>query len=382
MIVSLLILLLLVFGCDSYVYLMFLRSYPISERILWWLPTVLLIISTVITFRGNWGWSVQLTIILLMCIFLPKLIFTIFSGIGHIGAIWYHPLSRIFDIIGMVLSAIIFVCSVYGVSFGWKKLQLTTTEIDSPDLPASFNGYTIVQISDLHLGTFGHDSRHIKNLVNMINAQNPDLIVFTGDLVNFTYKELIPFSEELSHLKAKDGVISILGNHDYALYSRIGIDSTQKYLEKLVNMEKDMGWKVLLDENIPVVRENDTIQIIGVQNIGRHFSANRGNLTKAMKGVPEDRFKVLLSHDPTHWEESVRGKTDIQLTLSGHTHAMQLKIFGWSPSSWIFDHWGGHYKENRQHLNVSAGTGGNLPFRFGAWPEVDVLILLNDNSQK
>ena len=266
---------------------------------------------------------------------------------------------------------------LYGYAFGAYALKVREVSYASPDLPAAFDGYRIVQVSDLHVGTFASHPEAVRRVVEAVNAQQPDLIAFTGDLVNYHAEELIPFSAELARLHARDGVVSILGNHDYmSYYDWPSEQARQANLAQLVSRQRDMGWRLLLNDNVVVRRGADSIAIVGVENDGQPPFPQRGDLVRAQRGVERAGFKVLLSHDPTHWRRSVLPTTDVDLTLSGHTHGMQLKLGGFSPASWFYDEWGGFYYEGGRALHVSLGAGEVLmPFRLGAWPEINVITL-------
>ena len=209
-----------------------------------------------------------------------------------------------------------------------------------------------------------------------VNDLHPDLIVFTGDLVNSSADELDNFMEILPQLRAKDGVYSILGNHDYCEYHHYDTpDGARSNLREVIRRERGFGWDVLLNEHRFIHRGTDSIAIIGVENEGKPPFPSFADLPKAMKGVSDDVYKILLSHDPSHWRREVLPETDIQLTLSGHTHAMQLMIGNFSPAQWAYREWGGAYQEDKHMLYVSLGIGGTVPFRFGAWPEINVITL-------
>ena len=255
---------------------------------------------------------------------------------------------------------------------------------ESALLPKSFDGYRILQLSDLHIGTFRGNPGFIRKLVKVVNEQNADLIVFTGDLVNIRADEVRPFMADLSTMKQRDGVLSIMGNHDYCEY---GQDHSERYEKRNQNilhyLEAKMGWRMLDNEHVTIGRlrqtcgENisESIAVIGVENISKPPFPDYGDLEKAIGDLPAGMFKVLLSHDPSHWRRGVLNKTDIALTLSGHTHAGQLKIGRFSPSKWAYNEWGGKYVEGDSMLYVSTGIGGTVPFRFGAWPEINVITL-------
>ena len=251
-----------------------------------------------------------------------------------------------------------------------KKIELTYS-----NLPEEFKGYRIVHISDIHARSFEGREKSLQRAVNKINSLSPDMIAFTGDLITMTPDELDCISAALSSLKAKDGVFSVLGNHDYSMYSDISEEEKQKSLEKLIKKEGEMGWNLILNDNRIIGRDNDSIAVIGVENTSpsRHFPS-KGDLNKASEGT-EGMFRILLSHDPMHWEAEILGK-DYPLTLSGHTHAMQVSFFGWSPSSLIFRHHKGLYTEGRQSLYVNKGLGETIfPARIGARPEITLITL-------
>ena len=268
------------------------------------------------------------------------------------------------------LAAILYGSAIERNTFIVKKIELTYS-----NLPEEFKGYRIVHISDIHARSFEGREKSLQRAVNKINSLSPDMIAFTGDLITMTPDELDCISAALSSLKAKDGIFSVLGNHDYSMYSDISEEEKQKSLEKLIKKEGEMGWNLILNDNRIIGRDNDSIAVIGVENTSpsRHFPS-KGDLNKASEGT-EGMFRILLSHDPMHWEAEILGK-DYPLTLSGHTHAMQVSFFGWSPSSLIFRHHKGLYTEGRQSLYVNKGLGETIfPARIGARPEITLITL-------
>lgn len=201
-------------------------------------------------------------------------------------------------------------------------------------------------------------------------------VVFTGDLVNLDPEEVTPFMQTLAKLKAQDGVFAILGNHDYCFYRpHSDPHMPARLLARLVEKEDSMGWTLLRNEHRIIRRGRDSIALIGVENDGTPPFPALADLPRATAAISDGLYKVLLSHDPTHWRRSVLPETDIDLTLSGHTHAMQLRLCGFSPSQFMYREWCGLYSEGARYLHVSTGTGSNVPFRLGAWPEVDVIEL-------
>ena len=265
----------------------------------------------------------------------------------------------------------------YGTMVERNCFRVKRGEVESSRLPASFDGYRVVHISDMHLNSFAGREKALQRAVDKINALNPDVVLFTGDLVSLGHWELDGMQEILAGVRAKDGVFSVLGNHDYSEYHRWPSKQEQvEAVEMLKRRQRDMGWRLLLNENEPIARGADTISIIGVENISgdRHFRTY-GDLAQAMQGA-DGAYKILLSHDPSHWRKEVVGKSDIDLMLAGHTHAMQVMFFGWSPSSLIYDEWGGLYSEGEQSLYVNRGLGQTVfKARIGAMPEITLLEL-------
>ena len=233
-----------------------------------------------------------------------------------------------------------------------------------------------MQLSDIHIGSWIDNEKTINELVELVNAQKPDLIVFTGDLVNQRSCELEGFQDILAQLHAKDGVYSILGNHDYGSYYHWkNLKEQVNNIDNLIRMQKTMGWKLLNNEYDILHHEGDSIALIGVENDGEPPFSQFADLKKATKGT-DGMFRILLSHNPTHWRREVLPDTDIELMLAGHTHAMQAIMFGHSLASLIYPEWGGMYTEEDRGLYVNIGIGYvGLPFRFGAWPEITVITL-------
>lgn len=296
--------------------------------------------------------------------------------------------------IGMILAFCTFFLLWWGVFFTRREIQVNQVTITSAKLPAAFNGYKIVQFSDAHVGTWGNDTTFISKLVDRINGLKPDMIVFTGDIVNRRTDELQPFLKVLSRLKAKDGVYSVLGNHDYGDYIDWKNEADHKRNnELLARWEKEMGWRLLNNEREIVTKGNDSIVLIGVENWGEPPFPEYGRLTDAYPShqdstynLNDSRFKILLTHNPEHWSREVLNISNIDLSLSGHTHAMQMMIsignWKWSPSVFKYSRWGGLYKEKSKssepmslYVNIGSGEVG-MPSRIGsAYPEITEIIL-------
>lgn len=259
--------------------------------------------------------------------------------------------------------------------FCWEVKRWTYADCR---VPQAFRGYRIVHISDLHLDGWRGQEHRLQQVVRDINALQPDLICFTGDLVSFDYSELQPLLPVLRQLQARDGVVSIMGNHDYDPYER-DIDPALRAskVQRLEQMERDsLGWQLLLNQHLILHRGTDSLAVAGVENqsCGAHRVIHRGRLADALCGT-EGLFTILLSHDPSHWRAEVVGRTDVPITLSGHTHAMQVRVLGFTPCKWVYPECDGRYDEGRQTLYVNIGMGGTLPMRIGARPEITLLTL-------
>ena len=282
---------------------------------------------------------------------------------------------------------LLFCCTMlYGYWFGRKQLRVTETNYYSQQVPSAFNKYKIVHISDLHLSSFADSPEFLQRIIYTINAQQPDLICFTGDFVGFGVEEAIPFTHTLRQLHAKDGIMSVLGNHDFALYHH-GLTDAEKEekVNQLTAYQRDtLGWQLLRNQSYLIQRDTVFLQIIGVDNTsckGQGFQTiSRGNLPAAMtfpNSLASSPLKILLSHDPSHWRGEVIPKTDIPLTLSGHTHAGQVRLFGYPLSSLMFTESEGWYHHEGQSLHINTGLGCTLPIRLGVPPEITVITLRN-----
>jgi predicted MPP superfamily phosphohydrolase len=250
-----------------------------------------------------------------------------------------------------------------------------------PHLPSSFDGVRLLQFSDFHIGSFLNNPQKVEQAIQFINQQTADLILFTGDFVNNVSSEIDDFVQMLKQLKAPLGKFSILGNHDYGDYYPWNSYAERKHnLERLIRIQEEMGFKMLLNDSLKIKHGNDEIELVGVENWGLPPFPQYGDLEKALEKTEPDSFKILLSHDPTHWDEQVLEKTAIDLTLSGHTHGAQFGIeipgWRWSPVSIRYKHWGGLYREGQQILNVNTGIGFiGYPGRVGMPPEITLIEL-------
>ncbi|MBB2149230.1 metallophosphoesterase [Pedobacter gandavensis] len=281
---------------------------------------------------------------------------------------------------GLALFFITILIFLYGIIKGKYAYRIIKHTLFFDELPEQFDGFLITQISDVHAGSF-KNAKAVQKGIDLIKAQNSDLFVFTGDLVNNKAEEIVPWMGHFSQVKARHGQFSILGNHDYGDYIKWETEAAkQANLEALKKHHAEMGYRLLLDEHVRIEKNGQHIILAGVENWGIGFG-ERGDLKKALQEVNPDDFKVLLSHDPTHWDAEVKKwPSKIQLTLSGHTHGMQFGIeaFGikWSPVKYRYAHWAGITSANGRYLNINRGFGFlGFSGRVGIWPEITVIEL-------
>lgn len=271
----------------------------------------------------------------------------------------------------------------YGVLRNAYNYKFHKVQLSLKNLPASFKGFKIIQLSDIHSGSFT-ETRPIERVIEKINAMNPDVILFTGDLVNDLAAEMKDYKSIFSKLKAKHGVFSVLGNHDYGDYAFGKEPSPEKEanFNDLLALQKEMGWDLLRNENRTITRNGEEISIIGVENFSAHGRfATHGDLKKASLGVPNENVQILMSHDPSHWDFEInKDYPAIDITLSGHTHGFQFGIetkwLKWSPAQYMYKQWAGLYQKGEQYVYVNRGFGNlGYPGRVGILPEVTVIEL-------
>lgn len=363
---------------DWYIYKVYVQ--PTGRRMarrLHWLPSAVLlaVLAGFLLLHERLNHEFGYYLIVMLCISVPKVVFTLtdllLKGVRGLFRLprFELPVALLAGIIGCVYV-------VYGAVWGKENFQVKEVTFCSPALPAAFDGYRILQISDLHIGSWKGNPAPLEEAVGLCNRQQPDVVLFTGDLVNSRADELPEFMPILSRLTAKDGVYSVLGNHDYGQYVRWNTEAeSEANLDSLKQRERQMGWELLLNEHRTLYRDNDSIALVGVENNGRPPFPQRARLAEALQGTA-GMFKVLMSHDPTHWRMEVLPDTDIHLTLAGHTHDMQISLFGWSVSQWIYPEHNGLYLQDGRGLHVNIGLGFVLfPMRLGAWPEITVITL-------
>lgn len=356
-----------------------------SKRLLYWLPTIGMVAYTLYlmyekNFMPDNSTILYIYLFLLGFIIIPKWIFMLCSITGLGVCRLFHKKKNYGNLVGLCLVPLIWFVLIYGSTIGFEKLEVNQQTYISPDLPAAFDGYRIVLFSDAHVGSYKGRQHILQNAIDHINAQHPDLIVYTGDLQNIQPQELYEHMDILSQLKANDGVYSVLGNHDYAMY--IDCDEARKVanLRETVSLERQLGWTLLRNEHRILTKGKDHIIIAGMENDGDGIKFPQyGNISKTLKGVKDDDFILMLEHDPSCWRRKIIPDGRAQLTLSGHTHKMQFSIFGWCPMTVTGKEVSDWYTKGTQSLFVTAGLGGLIPFRFGATGEIVVLTLKKSN---
>lgn len=293
----------------------------------------------------------------------------------------FHGRRKFLGQLALGLASVPFLSILYGITKGKYNYKVLKYTLFFEDLPPNFDGYKITQISDIHSGSFDNKEK-VQYGVDLINQQQSDVLFFTGDLVNNKTSEMNIWEDTFSKLRAKDGIYSVLGNHDYGDYMHWPSEEAKNQnFQDLLDLQKRMGFNLLLNQSKYIERDGQRLAIIGVENWGRGFK-QKGNLNQAVSAIDSNDFKILLSHDPSHWEYKVIDHLmHFHLTLSGHTHGMQFGIeipglIKWSPVKWRYKYWAGLYESAGQFLNVNRGFGYlAFPGRVGIWPEITVITL-------
>lgn len=363
---------------DWYIHRVYIRykKNKLYSRLLWW-PTIglLLLLAIFIALHDSLHDYFGIYLIVTLCFCIPKLTFVLFSlilrGINKISGLKI-PHATISALPALAMLGYI----LFGAIKGKENFKVREVTFTSTNLPEEFDGYRVMQLSDIHSGSWKGNPKALKKAIDLCNRQNADLALFTGDLVNSRSDEFLEFTEIFSELKTKDGVYSVLGNHDYGTYVKWNSEADRiANIDSLIARENRMGWRMLNNSHTIIRRGNDSIAVIGVENSGRPPFPDYARLKEASAGT-EGMFQILMSHDPTHWRRQVLPESDIELTLSGHTHDMQITFFGLSVSSFIYPEHNGMYMEGERGLYVNIGLGHVLfPMRLGAWPEITVITL-------
>lgn len=370
---------------DIYMYRRYVkrRLGNVWARMAWWLPTLLITVSTIgVSLTRDFAphnltlFNTYLFITALVV--LPKLTFVLCSLAGRLARRVLKLRRNWGNYIGLVLVLAELYILFHGTMMGTDRLNVRQVTIESDDLPEAFDGYRIAQFTDAHLGSMKDEL--MLRAVTAIDDMRPDLIVFTGDIQNMRPEELPRFAQTLKRLKAKDGVMSVLGNHDYSHYVNVSPEEAQRNERMTRDFETSVGWQLLLNDNRIVRRGLDSIVIAGGENDGRPPFPAKADLKKTMRGINAKSFVVMLQHDPSAWRRHILPETNAQLTLSGHTHGGQISLFGLRPTELVGKEDDGLYVEGKRKLFVSTGLGGFIPFRFYMNPEVVEITLKRTNK--
>lgn len=370
---------------DIYMYRRYVkrRLGNVWARMAWWLPTLLIMVSTIgVSLTRDFAphnltlFNTYLFITALVV--LPKLTFVLCSLAGRLARRVLKLRRNWGNYVGLVLVLAELYILFHGTMMGTDRLNVRQVTIESDDLPKAFDGYRIAQFTDAHLGSMKDEL--MLRAVTAINDMRPDLIVFTGDIQNMGPDELPRFAQTLKRLKAKDGVMSVLGNHDYSHYVNVSPEEALRNERMTRDFETSVGWQLLLNDNRIVRRGSDSIVIAGGENDGRPPFPAKADLKKTMRGINAKSFVVMLQHDPSAWRRHILPQTNAQLTLSGHTHGGQISLFGLRPTELVGKEDDGLYVEGKRKLFVSTGLGGFIPFRFYMNPEVVEITLKRINK--
>lgn len=363
-------------------------------RLLWWLPTVALIgwavwLALQPGFDAGHPAALELFLLTLGLVAAPKTIYALCSLCGRlvsrISTLFKHRRAKRVtrnygNLVGLAGVLLTWYVVLYGAFVGFYQVEVHHVDLTFANLPAAFDGYRIVQFSDAHVGTLRGDRQQLlRTVVDSINAQRPDLVTFTGDLQNTQPQDIYPHMELLASVKARDGVCSVLGNHDYAEYIDAAPATKVANCRETVSLERQIGWNLLSNSNMRLQRGKSSIVVAGMENDGEGRFPQLGDVRRALEGVGKHEFVVMLEHDPTSWQRKILPECGAQLTLSGHTHGGQLSLFGWSPASLRYNEYAGLYEHDGRWLYISPGIGGLIPFRFGLPAQVEVITL---HSQK
>lgn len=385
---------------EIYVYQAFKTVYSSQNgKLLYWIPTILVygfLFYSIFTYdKGSHKYlSFQVVFSVILIFVLPKLLIAIFLLIEDIIRLLsfgynyvatdnhnYPSRRRFISLVGLGSGAILAGMVLDGIVFGKYRHKARIVRLKLKNLPSNFKGYKIVQISDVHSGSF-QNPKNLQHAIDLINQQNADLVLFTGDMVNNYADEFVPFIDLFSQIKGKDGKFAVLGNHDYGEYGVWkNIDERENNIPKLIENEKKAGFEMLRNEHRIIERNGEKLYILGVENWGIPPFPQFGDLNKASEGVPPEACKILMSHDPSHFDAVVKKHpVDVQLTMSGHTHGMQfgidLKNFKWSPVKFKYPKWADLYESEGKYLYVNRGFGViGYPGRVGVLPEITVFEL-------
>ena len=397
---TILLLLVVFLVLEVYVYQAFKTVYSSQNaKFVYWIPTVLIygfLIYSIVNFdRASHKYlNLQILFSIILIFVLPKILVVIFLLIEDLARLFsfgynyatteqasYPSRRKFISLVGLGSGAVVAAIVLDGIIFGKYRHKARVVRLKLKNLPQSFKGYKIVQISDVHSGSFQNPAK-LQHAIDLINEQNPDLVLFTGDMINNYADEFVPFINLFSQIKSRDGKFSVLGNHDYGEYGVWKtVDDRKNNIPRLIENQKKAGFEMLRNEHRVIEKNGEKLYILGVENWGIAPFPQFGDLDKASRDVPADAVKILMSHDPSHFDAIVqKHPKNIQLTLSGHTHGMQfgieLKNYRWSPVQFKYKKWADLYQVEDKYLYVNRGFGViGFPGRVGVFPEVTVFEL-------
>lgn len=325
-------------------------------------------------------WAMWLYFFFLL-VYIPKLIHIFFYLLNYIFQRIFKRKTEFFNYFRIIISVFVVVTMLVGAYITPRNFELTKVKVKIPNLPESFNGYKIILLSDIHLGSWNNKHNRFKHVIKLVNSQNADIIVFTGDMVNNYADETKGWTPYFLQLKSKSAKFAIKGNHDYGDYTDWNTALDKKLNNMRINQAfEDFGFKLLLNEHVYLRKGSDSLCLLGVENFGSNHHSHYSDLPKALENTNPNESKILLSHDPNQWDAEIKAHKDIILTLSGHTHAAQLgiKIGNWllSPASFVFKYTAGLYKVDNQYIYVNRGLGYiGLPLQIGVRPEITLIEL-------
>jgi predicted MPP superfamily phosphohydrolase len=362
-----------------------IKTLTSAEVVLWgyWFIDVVLVTGILLVVFTRQTRFITWLMPLMLLSAVPKILALPVLLLEDITRVFRHfpPRSMWVSEVALFVAAIPFISLIYGMIGGRHHYKVHRVTLKFPNLPAAFDGFTLTQLSDIHSGSFS-SKKGVEKGINLVNKQNSDVILFTGDLVNNSAAEMDPWIHLFASLKAPLGKYSVLGNHDYGDYGPWPSEEAKKAnLVRLKEVHKEIGFKLLLNQATHIEKDGQSIALIGVENWGKGGFHKYGSLTKATQNIADGEFKILMSHDPSHWEpKTLEHDKHIHLALAGHTHGMQfgIELFGfqWSPIKYVYPQWAGLYKRNDRYLYVNRGFGFlGFKGRIGIWPEITVITL-------
>ncbi len=360
----------LLFGVlsDLVICLLYGPESSLAVKSLICLPTLASLVALVLIGLGiRYTDSLRVFSYLIFLFELPKFVFSLFSALGPVAAIPGGAVSLFFAFL---------------IFYSTRHLRVNELELSFEGLPGAFDGLRVCQMGDLHLGSFGRNSSYVKKVLDKAAELSPDIFLFVGDLVNFDSREADSYLEGLGKLKAPLGVYAIRGNHDYLLHGHHNDEEREKDMERLLALERSLGWRVLLNGSAVIEKDGDKIAVAGVENVSSnpYFTRTGGDLKKALEGIPEGTFTILLTHDPSHWSSEVVPSSGVPLTLSGHTHGLKYKLAGLNTAHWRLPFPSGVFTREGQVLHVTKGLGSAFAFRLGGFPCIDIITLRRKNA--